>query len=175
MEVVARIAQHHTAVAFQSCGIAKPLVLQTYPVGVVLYAVGRHLVIGIVDERQICAVEESVVLATDLRRHSQLLIVATAEHLHGPFKGAGGDVVGIQVQHTANGVRAIEQGGRSFDDLGTVDTELVDFKSMVVAPLLSLMLHAVLGHRHTIKAQSTNGGLRLSRAYRHGLHAGNAL
>ena len=71
-------------------------------------------------------------------------------------------MVGEQVQHTTDGIRAIEQGGRAFDDFCSVDAELVDFQSVVVAPLLSFVLHAVLGHGHAIKSQATNGGLRLS-------------
>ena len=51
MEVVAGIAQHHTAIALQTCGVAQPLVLQAYPVGIVLNAICRYLVVGVVDER----------------------------------------------------------------------------------------------------------------------------
>ena len=175
VEVIAGIAQHHAAVALPSRGVAQPLVLQAYPVAVVLNAVRRHLIVGIVDKRQVGAVEEAVLSAANLRRDAQLLVVRAAEELHGALQPLRRYVVGEEVQHAADGIRAIEQCGRSLHHFGAVHAELVDFQSVVVAPLLPLVLHAVLRYRHAVEAQAADGGLRLAGAYRHRLHAGNAL
>ena len=56
----------------------------------------------------------------------------------------------------------------------TVDGILVGLEPVVVAPLLALVLHAVLGHHHAVEAKAPNHGLRAARAYRHGPHAGQA-
>ena len=46
---------------------------------------------------------------------------------------------------------------------------------MIVAPLLTLVLDAILGHRHTVVTQPTDGGFGLSAANADGLHARNVL
>ena len=63
---------------------------------------------------------------------------------------------------------------RPFDDLGTIHGKLVYLQSVVVAPLLALVLDAVLGHSHTVEAQAADSGFRLSRANTHGFYAWNA-
>ena len=70
VEVVARIAQGHAAVALQSGGVAQPLVLQPDVIGIVLYAVGGHAVVGIVDERHVGAIEETALAPAHLGRQS---------------------------------------------------------------------------------------------------------
>ena len=56
-----------------------------------------------------------------------------------------------------------------------VHGKLVYLQAVVVAPLLSLMLDAVLAHHHAVVAQTANGWFRLSRADGHSLHAGDTL
>ena len=175
VEVIAGVAQHQAAVAFAPCGVAQSAVFQADIVGVVLYAVRRHLVVGIVNPRQVGTIEEPVVPSAHLRRQSELLVVGTSEELHAAFEAFRRDMVGEEIEHTADGIRAIEEGCRPLDHLGAVDGKLVDLESVVVAPLLSLVLHAIFGHRHAVEAQSADGGFRLSGAYRHGLHAGYSL
>ena len=46
---------------------------------------------------------------------------------------------------------------------------------MVVAPLLSFVLDAVLAHNHAVVAQTAYRRLRLTGAYGHSLHAGDTL
>ena len=71
-------------------------------------------------------------------------------------------MVGEEIQHATNGIAAVKQCCRSFDDLSTVNGELVNLQSVVVAPLLAFMLDAVFSDGQPVKAQSADDGFRLS-------------
>ena len=161
MEPVAYIAHDGAAVALAASGVAQPAVLQANPVAVVLNTVCGHAVIGIVDERGACPVEPVAVATAHLRRQSQLLVVCAAEDLHAAAQRLRGYVVGIETQHAAYGIAAIEQGRRTLDDLSAIDRKLVYLQSVVVAPLLSFVLDTILAHHHAVVAQTAYGGLRL--------------
>ena len=126
MEVIACITQHHTAVAFTTCRIAQALVFQFDPIGVVLYTIRGHLIVGIIYQRGVGTIEPAPQTATDLRRKSQLLIVRASEQLHATAKPFRRHVVGVEAEHATDGVTAIEQSPRPLDHLRTVDGELVD-------------------------------------------------
>ena len=83
-------------------------------------------------------------------------------------------MVGVKIEHAADGIAAVEQRRRTFDDLGAIDGKLVDFQSVVVAPLLSFVLDAIFADSHSVKTKSANRGLRLSRPDAHSLHTRNA-
>ena len=175
VEVVAGIAQHQTAAALASGCVAQSSVLQANPVRIILYAVGGHLVVGIVHVGGMGPVDELAQPSAYLGRSAQRLVVGPPHQLHGSLNRALRDVGGKQVEHTAYGIGAIEQGRRSLDHFGAVNGKLVYLQAVIVAPLLALMLHAVFGHGHTVEAQATNGGLGKAGTYRHGFHPGNAL
>ena len=67
-EVVARIAQQNATVALLTRSIAQALVVQLYPVRVVLDAVGRHLVVGIVGVSGVHTVVEPLVFTAQFGR-----------------------------------------------------------------------------------------------------------
>ena len=71
-------------------------------------------------------------------------------------------MVGEEVEHTAYGIATIKQCRRTFDHLGTVDGKLVDFQSVIIAPLLSFVLDTILGDSHAVEAETTDSGFRLS-------------
>ena len=175
VEAVTRIAHHHAAVALQPGSVAQPPVLQLDIIRVILYAVRRHFVIGIVYQRHVRTVEPFAQPSANLGREPQLLVVRATEQLHRALQPLRGDVVREQVQHAADGIRAVEQSRRTFDNLGAVHRKLVYLQPVVVAPLLALVLYAILGHRHAVEPQTANRRLRLPRADGHSLHARHAL
>ena len=67
-------------------------------------------------------------------------------------------MVGIKTQHATDGIRAIEQSCRTFNDLGAINRKLVYFQSVVIAPLLSFMFDTVLTDNHTVEPQTSDGG-----------------
>ena len=71
-------------------------------------------------------------------------------------------MVCIEAQHTANGITAVEQSGRTLDDFSAIHGKLVNLQPVVVAPLLTLVLDTVLAHHHAVIAQTTYRRLRLS-------------
>ena len=124
--------------------------------------VRRHAIVSIVYQRGSHAVEPVAVSSAQFRRYAQLLVVRTSEELHAAAQRLCRDVVGIEAQYTANGIAAVEQGRRAFDDLGAIDRKLVNLQSVVVAPLLSLVLDAIFAHHHAVIAQAADRRLRLS-------------
>ena len=121
------------------------------------------------------AVEELVLAAADLGRDARLLVVGAPKELHRAAHALHGHVVREEVEHAADGVGAVEQRSRTLHDLGPVDGKLVDLQAVVVAPLLSLVLDAVLRHHEAVEAQAAYDGLALPAAYGHGLYAGDVL
>ena len=108
METIARIAQYHAAVAFAAGGIAQALVLQTNPVAVVLNAVRRHTIVGIVYQRGTYTVEPVAVPSAQLGRHAYLLVIGAPKELDAAAERLGGHVVGIKAQHATDGIAAVE-------------------------------------------------------------------
>ena len=174
VEMVAGIAEHHAAIALQTGGVAQSLVFQSDVIRIILYAVRRHVIVGIVDESGVGTVEKATVATADLRRKADLLVVRATKQLHGTAERLRRHVVGVKIEHAADGIAAVKQRRRTFDDLGAIDGKLVDFQSVVVAPLLSFVLDAVFADSHSVKTESANRGLRLPRPDTHSLHARNA-
>ena len=162
MEVVAGIAQHRAAVALEACRVAQSLAIQLDPIGVILNAVGRNFVVGVVYQRRVGAIEPSPFPSADSCRKAKLFVVRAAEQLNGALKRFGGHVVGVETEHATDGIAAIKQCCRPFDDLSTVHGELVNLQSVVVAPLLSLVLDAILADGKAVEAQSAYGRFGLS-------------
>ena len=88
-------------------------------------------------------------------------VVCATKQLNGTTEGLRRHVVGVEVEHAANGIAAVEQCRRSFDDFGAVNGKLVDFQSVVVAPLLPFVLDAVFAYSHSVESEAANRGLRL--------------
>ena len=108
-----------------------------------------------------------------MRREAPLQVVRATKEGGRHLERHPRQTVAAEAQHPADGVGAIEHRGRTFDDLHGVDGELVHLQPMVVAPLLPLVLHAVLRYRHAVEAQAADGGLGKPRADTDGLHSGN--
>ena len=174
MKPTAQVTHHQAGVAFASGGVAQALVLQPYIVGIVLDAVRRDLIVGIVGEGEVGAKEEPVAASAHLGREPCQSVVGPSEQLHGTLQILCRQIVGEEVQHTPDGIGAIHECGRPLHHLGTVNAELVNLQSVVVAPLLSFVLDAVLGYYYAVETQSTDDGLRLSAANAHGFYAGDA-
>ncbi len=132
------------------------------------------MIVGIVDESGVGTVEKATVATANFRRKADLLVVRATKQLHGTAERLSRHVVGVKIEHTADGIAAVEQCRGTFDDLGAIDGKLVDFQSVVVAPLLSLVLDAIFADSHSVKTESANRGLRLPRPNTHSLHARNA-
>lgn len=107
VEVVSGIPQRQTAVALAASSVAQTLVFQLYPIGIILYAVCRNLVVRIVYESHVGAVEEPAVSSADFCRYAQLLVVTASEELDSSLEGLARYVVGIEVYHSADSVAAI--------------------------------------------------------------------
>ena len=137
-------------------------------------AVGRYAIVGVAHEGGVGLVPEAAAAALDPERRAHRLVVRAGEEPEPPAETRLRGRVAVQVYHTANGVGAVGKGGRALYHLYPVDGILVGLEPVVVAPLLALVLHAVLGHHHAVEAKAPDHGLRTARAYRHGPHAGQA-
>ena len=108
VETIARIAQHYAAVTLAAGGIAQALVLQTNPVAVVLDAVSRHTIVGIVYQRGTRTIEPIAAPSAQFGRYAYLFVVGASEELYAAAERFCGNVVGIEAQHAADGIAAVE-------------------------------------------------------------------
>ena len=161
MEAIAGIAQHQATIAFTTGSVSQPAVFQSNPIGIVLDTVRGHAIISIINQGGPHPIEPITVTPPQFCRQSYLLVVRASKQLHTATQRLRRHVVGIEVQHTANGIAAIEQRRRTFDNLCTIHRKLVYLQSVIVAPLLSLVLDAVFAHHHAVITQAADGGFRL--------------
>ena len=66
----------------------------------------------------------------------------------------------MQNHHACNGVAAIHQGGWTFQNLDGMDAFFIDFKSVLIAPLLPFLTNSLVNYNNAIVTKTTNDWLR---------------
>ena len=85
------------------------------------------------------------------------LILASDLYLHGSFLEG---TFGMQYHHTGYGIAAIHERGRALQYFHRMHTLLVDFKSVLITPLLSFLSDTLVHDDHSVVAKATNDRLR---------------
>ena len=97
----------------------------------------------------------SVAVAGEVCRVAEESVVGLVFCSHvGLHRVAWHDGVVVEDEHAGHGVGAVDQCGRSFQNLYGVHALGVDFNAVFVAPLLAFLTDAVAHHEHPVVAQS---------------------
>ena len=80
--------------------------------------------------------------------------------------------IGVELEYSRQGIRAVEQTRGALKHLDRTHGITVNFHTVLVAPLLSLLAHAVGNNDYTVITQSTDNGLGNAAAGAHLRHAG---
>jgi len=86
-----------------------------------------------------------------------------------------GGMEGEEADDAAEGVRAVEEAGRAFDDLGSFDAVGVYLDAVFVAPLLAFLSYAVVEGQDPVVAESADKGFGDVRAGLYGVESRDVL
>ena len=162
-----RRAARQRKIVFLAGGVSQTVVGEPHLVGIDVDVISRHFVIGIILSRRPHRKEKLLPAPRHCRRAAKKSVAAFGGQADAAVDGMfGGDFGRIEPQDTANGIRAVFQRGRAFDDFGFHDGILIDFESVVAAPLLGFVADVVLDDSHAIEPKPPYNGFALRRTYR---------